>query len=244
MVRFAQTLFFFSFIALNGCAGSRPAPHQLRGTWHTVKEDDTLVGISKRYQVDLAEIKELNDISTDQALRQRQEIFIPKAGGKRPGEGRAPHARRDTSSPPKAAASEKREQKGCGESGFPCLMWPVKGTLLRRFNPKGTSPHDGIDIQAAEGTEIRAAADGEVIYSGDKIKGYGNLVILRHADGLITVYAHNKTNRVKEGERVNSGDTIATLGDTGSATRPHLHFEVRKGEQPQDPMDFLPRTQR
>jgi murein DD-endopeptidase MepM/ murein hydrolase activator NlpD len=97
-----------------------------------------------------------------------------------------------------------------------------------------------MDIDAAQGAEIRAAADGVVLYSGSDIKGYGNLVIIRHDQGLITVYAHNDENRVKEGETVAKGQNIGTVGSSGSATHPHLQFEIRRDETPEDPARHLP----
>ena len=100
-------------------------------------------------------------------------------------------------------------------------------------------PHEGVDIAAPQGSEIHAAADGEVVYSGNGIRGYGNVVIVRHPDGFLTVYAHNLQNRVQKGERVARGQVVGTVGQTGHATAPHLHFEVRFGDAPKNPMNYL-----
>lgn len=127
-----------------------------------------------------------------------------------------------------------------GKNGF---SWPVAGTISSKFGPRGNSFHDGLDIAAPLGTPILAATNGEVIYSG-ALRGYGNLVILRHRDGYVTVYAHNQKNLVKEGERVRRGQVIARVGQTGRASGPHLHFEVRKDNLARNPLRYLPEDRR
>jgi murein DD-endopeptidase MepM/ murein hydrolase activator NlpD len=99
--------------------------------------------------------------------------------------------------------------------------------------------HDGIDIDAPEGTPIRAADAGTVIFAGRQ-RGYGNLVILEHRDGYVTVYGHNERNLVRQGETVARGETIAQMGATGRASGPNLHFEVRYNNRPQNPISYLP----
>jgi murein DD-endopeptidase MepM/ murein hydrolase activator NlpD len=99
--------------------------------------------------------------------------------------------------------------------------------------------HDGIDISAPRGTAVRAAAAGRVLYS-DRLRGYGNLVILDHGDGFATVYAHNTRNDVSAGERIAAGQVIATVGETGQTSGPHLHFEVREDNVARDPLAYLP----
>jgi murein DD-endopeptidase MepM/ murein hydrolase activator NlpD len=99
--------------------------------------------------------------------------------------------------------------------------------------------HDGIDIAAPEGTPVLAAAAGSVIYAGEQA-GYGAIVILKHEGGLVTLYAHNARLLVNEGDRVRRGEAIARVGQTGKTTGPHLHFEVREGTRPRNPLLFLP----
>ena len=123
------------------------------------------------------------------------------------------------------------------------LLWPVEGQITSKFGPRGNSSHDGLDIAAPSGTPILAAASGEVIHSG-ALRGYGNLVILRHRDGLVTVYAHNQKNLVREGEFVRRGQAIARVGQTGRASGPHLHFEVRKDNLARNPLRYLPEDRR
>ena len=121
------------------------------------------------------------------------------------------------------------------------FIWPVDGVLTSKFGIRGGRRHDGIDIGAPEGTEIKAAADGTVLYSGDQQTGYGNLIIIKHAQDMITVYAHNQKNLVKESDQVKRGQAIGKVGRTGRATGPHLHFEIRKRTQPRNPLFFLPK---
>lgn len=119
------------------------------------------------------------------------------------------------------------------------LVWPVEGVLTSRFGGRNGKSHDGIDIGAAPGTTIKAAAAGDVIFA-DTHGSYGNLVLVRHAGNLVTVYAHNARNLVNKGQRVKQGQAIATVGSTGHATGPHLHFEVRRGTAAENPLSLLP----
>ena len=122
----------------------------------------------------------------------------------------------------------------------PRLIWPVEGRVMSRFGWRGHRHHDGIDIAAPEGTPVVAAADGIVIYSGNGFRGYGNLIVIKHTPRVFTIYAHNKKNLVRKGQKVRQGQTIALVGSTGRATGPHLHFELRIGNKPVDPLKYLP----
>ena len=143
---------------------------------------------------------------------------------------------RKKSTPKKSSSKAKASSYGKGK-----LLWPVKGKVTSRFGRRGSRMHDGIDIAGKSGTPVRAAASGEVVYSDSRLSGYGKLVIVRHGRNLFTAYAHNKRNLVKKGARVKAGETIAMVGSTGRASGPHLHFEVRQGSTPVDPLAYLPR---
>ena len=119
----------------------------------------------------------------------------------------------------------------------------MEGDLTSGFGPRNGSFHDGIDIAAPRGTAVLAAADGQVLFS-DVLRGYGNVVIVRHAGGYVTVYAHNQTNLVKEGQTVRRGDRLAEVGQSGRATGASLHFEVRKDNLARDPLHYLPQERR
>src|SRR5205807_10062013 len=115
------------------------------------------------------------------------------------------------------------------------LLWPASGVLISAFGTRERDHHDGIDLACPEGTTVRAAADGVVLFAGEQ-RGYGNLVLLAHDGDVVTVYAHNSENLVGKGERVTRGEEIARVGHSGNATGPHLHFEVRIGTHPRDPL--------
>jgi murein DD-endopeptidase MepM/ murein hydrolase activator NlpD len=117
----------------------------------------------------------------------------------------------------------------------------VRGTILVGFGPgaNGTQ-NDGINIAAARGTPVAAANDGVVAYAGNELRGFGNLILVKHADGWTTAYAHCQTLLVKRGEHVKRGQTIARVGETGAVGAPQLHFEIRRGARALDPVDYLP----
>ena len=120
------------------------------------------------------------------------------------------------------------------------FRWPAKGRIIAGFGPKTNGQtNDGINIALPEGTPIKAAEDGVVAYAGNELKGYGNLVLVRHAEGYVTAYAHAKELLVKRGDPIKRGQTIARSGQTGNVDAPQLHFEIRKGPAPIDPMPHL-----
>ncbi|MFO1130807.1 MAG: peptidoglycan DD-metalloendopeptidase family protein [Hyphomicrobiales bacterium] len=145
-----------------------------------------------------------------------------------------------SATPPAAAAGGQQVAEGAPIAGAPGMRWPVRGKIISGFGPKANGlKNEGINIAVPEGTSIRAAADGVVAYSGNELKGYGNLVLIRHEDGYVTAYAHASELFVKRGDTVKRGDVIAKAGQTGSVSSPQLHFEVRKGAVALDPMKFL-----
>lgn len=120
------------------------------------------------------------------------------------------------------------------------FRWPVRGRIISGF---GTKPNgernDGINLAVPEGTSVKAVETGTVIYAGNELEGYGNLVLVRHADGWVSAYAHNKELLVKRGDKVQRGQTVSTAGMTGSVSSPQVHFELRRGSKPVNPMDYL-----
>ncbi len=154
--------------------------------------------------------------------------------GKKPGVDDAPTGNVD----PKAAAAKapvtSAEADASGSN--PEFRWPARGRIIQGFKAGG---NDGIDISVPEGTSVRAAESGVVVYSGDGLKGYGNLVLIKHPNGYVTAYANNAELDVKRGEQVKRGQVIAKSGDTGNVNAPQLHFELRKGSTPVDPTNYL-----
>ena len=120
------------------------------------------------------------------------------------------------------------------------FRWPVRGRVIAGFGPKTNGQqNDGINVSVPEGTPIKAAEDGTVAYAGSELKGYGNLVLVRHANGFVTAYAHASELSVKKGDSVKRGQVIGKAGATGNVTSPQLHFEVRRGATPVDPAQYL-----
>ncbi|MGA1840442.1 MAG: peptidoglycan DD-metalloendopeptidase family protein [bacterium] len=122
----------------------------------------------------------------------------------------------------------------------PDFIWPLKGTIIRGFKHSGPILYPGIDILSPEGTPILAAASGDVIYNGNHMAGYGNMIIIKHSNGFSSVYANNKVNLVKVGERVVQGQIVARVGKTGDYGEPYLHFEIRKEKKSLNPRLYLP----
>lgn len=120
------------------------------------------------------------------------------------------------------------------------FRWPVRGRVISGFGPKpGGQKNEGINVSVPEGTAVKAAEDGVVAYAGSELKGYGNLVLIKHSDGYVTAYAHNSELDVKKGDSVKRGQVIAKAGQTGNVTSPQVHFEIRKGSEPVDPSQYL-----
>lgn len=200
---------------------------------HRVRPGENLYRISKAYGVPVAELAAVNHLSDPSRIEVGEELLIPGAGHKVPVDIITPRA--TNSRPP------QREDLPKGAALF---AWPVDGgTITSGFGERGHSFHDGIDISAPVGTPVRAAQDGDVIYS-DVLRGYGNVIIVRHGQGYATVYAHNHANRAHEGEHVRRGDVIGSVGDSGRTTGANLHFEVRKDNVARNPLYFLPGAER
>ena len=232
-------LFFLHFALLGfyvlvACApqASAPPSKQPQGTYHVVRAGENLFRIGKAYDVSHEELARINRIKDASQIRIGQRILIPRATRQLPVEVITP-------AEPLAAGPKTPESIEPGEH-LERFIWPVNGTINSGFGPRGTNFHDGIDIAAPEGTPIRAIEGGEVIYS-DRLRGYGNMVIVRHADGFVSVYAHNDANLVREGQTVSRGEVVARVGSTGRVSGPHLHLEIRKNNAAQDPLRYLPR---
>jgi murein DD-endopeptidase MepM/ murein hydrolase activator NlpD len=124
--------------------------------------------------------------------------------------------------------------------GIPSFRWPVKGRIIAGFGAKSNgAQNDGINLAVPEGTPIKAADDGVVAYAGSELKGYGNLVLIRHSNGYVSAYANASELLVKRGDTIKRGQVIAHAGQTGNVTSPQLHFEIRKGSTPVDPTKYL-----
>lgn len=234
-----------------------------RGKQHKVVRGDTLYSIAGRFDVGVYELARLNDIDAPYTIKLDEILVIPddapapkpalkpvtetvSVAKKTPQPVPAPRQMQRVSEanagkiavvppkkpPPPVQAPPPRAGKG--------FIWPLQGRLLSSFGVKeGGLRNDGINILAPRGTPVRAAENGVVAYAGNEIRGFGNLLLIKHSGGYITAYAHNDKLLVKRGQRVTRGQKISTVGSTGSVSRPQLHFEVRKGRRPQDPKKYL-----
>ncbi len=149
---------------------------------------------------------------------------------------------RNVSTAPAQSASQNTQLASVQQEVQPSkqFRWPVRGRIISDFGSKpGGARNDGINLAVPEGTEVKAAEDGSVIYAGNELKGYGNLVLIRHDDGWVSAYAHNSEILVKRGDTVRRGDTISRAGASGSVSQPQVHFELRKGNKPVNPMLYL-----
>jgi murein DD-endopeptidase MepM/ murein hydrolase activator NlpD len=135
-----------------------------------------------------------------------------------------------------AASVKSSEATGA----LPTFRWPVRGKVITSYGAKTNGKsNDGINLAVPEGTPVKAAEDGVVAYSGNELKGYGNLVLVRHSNGYVTAYAHASELMVKRGDTIKRGQIIAKSGQSGEVGSPQLHFEIRKGSSPVDPLQFL-----
>jgi murein DD-endopeptidase MepM/ murein hydrolase activator NlpD len=157
----------------------------------------------------------------------------PAAAPPQPAAGAPPPA----AAPPRPPVAEEPAPAPPPGKGF---VWPVHGRLLAGFGPAAGGTHnDGVNIAAPVGTPVGAADDGLVAYAGNELRGFGNLVLLKHAGGWMTAYAHCASIAVKKGEKVRRGQTIARVGETGTVNEPQLHFELRRGSRALDPTGYL-----
>jgi murein DD-endopeptidase MepM/ murein hydrolase activator NlpD len=190
------------------------------GVFHVVQPGQTVWRIAKTYGISLELLAGINQLEDPTVIETGQRIFIP-------GADRLLEV--DVYQPQDRPAKER--------TGDISLQWPLTGTITSRFG--GGRRHTGLDIAAPRNTPVLAAADGEVTYSGNGLRGYGNLVVIDHGKGVVTLYAHNNRNLVRKGERVRRGDRIARVGSTGHSTGPHVHFEVLIDGQRVDPQRYL-----
>jgi murein DD-endopeptidase MepM/ murein hydrolase activator NlpD len=223
-----STVFFLTACARHTVPVERRYPSlKIRGVYHVVERHQTLYRICKTYGVDLKEVASLNGISDPSNIQTGQRIFIPRA---------KKVLRVEIYIDDVVAEQGENAKIAYKKLDF---IWPVEGKISDVFEGAESRRHQGIDISSPMGTPIRASNAGMVIYSNNTIKGYGNLIILRHSEEYVTVYAHNQMNLVEEGAQVEKGQIIGKVGQTGRATGPHLHFEIRRNNKAMDPMLFL-----
>jgi murein DD-endopeptidase MepM/ murein hydrolase activator NlpD len=223
---------------------------------HVVAPGETLTKIAHQHGKSIAEVAKANNIPPYSKVSIGDRIIIPgvRIGSAKPEAEPAgvqskpankalaspgPAQSASVVSPAAETTSAESSVKAAAEA-TPGFRWPVRGRIIAGFGPKPNGQqNDGIDVAVPENTPVKAAEDGVVAYAGNELKGYGNLVLVRHPNGYVTAYAHAKELLVKRGDQIKRGDVIAKSGQSGNVDAPQLHFEVRKGSAPVDPMQFL-----
>jgi len=210
---------------------------------HTVRSKESITRIAKMYDLSLIEIMDINNLKSFK-LEPGQKIYL-KSGGIT---SKAPEAEKIQIKPVPDSKdrdlNEEAEKKSLESRKIERLkntelVLPLKGIVTSEFGIRNGKPHKGIDIESQIGTPILAVMKGRVAYVGTQ-RGYGNVIILEHDNFIMTVYAHNETNLVREGDEVSAGQPIATVGDTGTVTGPHLHFEYRLKGVAINPRELFP----
>ena len=205
-------------------AGLVPACSRGTGVYHRVERGQTAYRIAKTYDIDTNVLLEANGIDDPRTLQAGEMLWIPGATGTR------------------TVPSLDLPDVGSRLSGKRFLI-PLRGTISSRFGMRNGRMHEGIDILAPEGTVVRAAGYGVVLYAGDGMSGYGNAIVLDHGEGITTLYGHLSAFHVRSGDPVAAGGVVGTVGDTGNATTPHLHFEIRLEGAGVDPEKYLEKTE-
>src|ERR1700676_733853 len=228
---------------------------------HVVNRGDTLLGIAHRNHVSVAQLAKANRLDSSAKLKLGTKLTVPGAKtatvapaaqpavammppatkmAAMPGDSqqKARLAQATTTPPDVSAETPIKASEATG--ALPTFRWPVRGKVITSYGAKTNGKsNDGINLAVPEGTPVKAAEDGVVAYSGNELKGYGNLVLVRHSNGYVTAYAHASELLVKRGDTIKRGQIIAKSGQSGEVGSPQLHFEIRKGSNPVDPLQFL-----
>ena len=230
------------------------------GIYHTVQPGQTLYRIARTYKVEESRLASINNIKDPKQLKASQRIFIPGATKKlavpatvTTSKSSTPRSTRKTTTTAKAQAkpatvkSPTRKTTTATKKSVTTtkpakgiFVWPAKGKILNKFGKQGQKVYKGIEIDLKKGSTVTAAASGKVIYSGNAIPGYGNLVILEHSDSFFSIYGYNHKNLVEMDDFVGQGEKIALSGLPPNGQSARLHFEIRKGKSAVNPILYLP----
>lgn len=230
-------LFIISAMILVACSSSQHVPvidslgsEVVEDGRYVVQQGDTLYAIAFRYSLNYLQLAAANHIESPYKIFPGDVIYLREAPVPKPPVAVMP-------SGPEKVVKEKPDASVVPFHQPGPWIWPVKGKVVKSFD---NSLNKGIDIVAAIGSPIRSSKAGTVIYAGSRLKGYGNLIIVRHDSRYLSAYAHNRSILVKEGQSVKQGDVIAELGMSGTES-PKLHFEIRLDGKPINPANLLPK---
>ena len=217
--------------------------------FHIVRAQETLYAISRKYKTDVSTLAALNNIDKPFGIRIGQKLQVPDERAGRVGRfvRHDPIAKASEAGPAQSQTKKRSGQKPGKRAALPAaprrvgrFQVPVQGRVISNFGTKPNGLHnDGINIAARKGTPIKAAENGVVVYVGNQLRGYGNLLLVRHGEGWVTAYAHASKFLVKPGDRVKQGQSIAEVGQTGNVDQPQVHFEVRKGTRAVNPKSLI-----
>jgi len=246
---------------------SKPVAVAAAPAVHIVNPGDTLLSVARRNHVSLSELARANSLESTAKLRLGMKLTVPGAktaaaapaaqpatvavaaqpvaavpapATKMAAAGGPPQSARLAQATVEDAAVATPVKAAEATGALPTFRWPVRGKVITSYGAKTNGKsNDGINLAVPEGTPVKAAEDGVVAYSGNELKGYGNLVLVRHSNGYVTAYAHASELMVKRGDTIKRGQIIAKSGQSGEVGSPQLHFEIRKGSSPVDPLQFL-----
>jgi len=221
-----------------------------QGPVHTIQKGDTLYSVSRQYRTDVYTLAKMNDLKPPFILKPGEQLRLPTTSNlttasrnlQKPRISAQPKAKPKSRIIAKAKPRINRKSipKPPPRASNSRFAWPIKGRILSNFGAKRDGlRNDGINIAAKRGTPVKAAENGVVAYSGNELRGFGNMILVKHSGGWITAYAHVGKAMVKRGEKVSRGQTIASVGSSGGVVTPQLHFEIRRGMNPVNPNGFL-----
>jgi murein DD-endopeptidase MepM/ murein hydrolase activator NlpD len=218
-----QAIGITALLLLSACAG-------VRSRYHVVASGENLLSIAKQYSVPMVELENSNRRRLAKGLHSGQKLYIPFENS----------PEWDADDFDRGPASQKVSY----DMNVANFTWPVKGRVSSKFGfrdigTRGSTMHEGIDIAANLGTPVKAARSGHVIYAAAKIPGYGKMIVLRHAGGFSSIYAHLSSYSVQKGQFVARGQQVGKVGKTGRSTGYHLHFEIRSKSAPVNPLLYL-----
>lgn len=215
---------------------------------YMVKRGDTLSQIAQENDVNMYDLARINKLTPPYVIHVKQRLLLPDAeaapatvqsAAKSSSEPPPPGRTSISTGTPREVATAVTAPPPTSGKGF---LWPVRGRVISGFGGKSKGlQNDGINIQADRGEPVLAVENGVVAYAGNELRGFGNLLLIKHSDGWVTAYAHNDLLMVKRGDKIAKGQNIATVGSTGSVKIPQLHFELRKGKEAVDPLKHLPK---